>query len=77
MDTFLFMQIDSSLQHLWSIKRGSSSRELSRQIQVKREEVSTQCLTEGETPHAFTTFLLAFTSIFAMAFYWKHIDVAN
>lgn len=69
--TFLFRHTDSSLQHLWSITFEVSSGGFSRQIQVKRDEVRTQCLTEGDKPHAFMTFLLAFTSISAMAFYRK------
>lgn len=66
--TFLFKHTASSLQHLWSMRREASSLELSRQMQVKRDEVRTQCLTVGESPQALTTFLLVFTSMSAIAF---------
>lgn len=66
--TFLLMQTDSSLQHLWLIVRDVLSMDLSCHTQARSDDVSTQCLTEGVAAQASTTFFVAFTSIWAMVF---------
>lgn len=69
--TFFSMQKGSSLQQSWLTRVERSLRDLSRQMQAKRDEVSTQLLTDDVLAHASITFSVAFTSISAIHF-WKH-----
>ncbi|KAI8023102.1 KH domain-containing protein [Camellia lanceoleosa] len=54
------------LQLLWSTMEETSLWELSRQMQARSDDVSTQFLTEDVPEHASITFSLVFTSISTM-----------
>lgn len=73
--TFLSKQIDSSLQESWLMTVDWLQREVSCQMQAKRDEVSTTFLIEGVKAHASITFSVAFTSNSAMDFWEKKLKL--